>query len=141
MTVIGDGLACLVEVTAGPIRVLICDDDSALRFLVREMLSLSTAVQVVAEAGDGIEALEQLRLHRPDVVLLDLNMPRQDGMETLPLLRGEFPGTRVVVLSALDDGLVGAKVLELGADRYVQKGVDPDTLIGIVEELGFSESG
>lgn len=136
MTVIGDGLACLVEVTAGPIRVLICDDDPALRFLVREMLSLSTAVQVVAEAGDGIEALEQLRLHRPDVVLLDLNMPRQDGMETLPLLRGEFPATRVVVLSANDDGLVGAKVLELGADRYVQKGVDPDTLIGIVEELG-----
>jgi DNA-binding NarL/FixJ family response regulator len=136
MTVIGDGLACLVEVTAGPIRVLICDDDSALRFLVREMLSLSTAVQVVAEAGDGIEALEQLRLHQPDVVLLDLNMPRQDGMETLPLLRGEFPATRVVVLSAIDDGLVGAKVLALGADRYVQKGVDPDTLIAIVEELG-----
>jgi DNA-binding NarL/FixJ family response regulator len=136
MTVIGDGLACLVEVTAGPIRVLICDDDSALRFLVREMLSLSTAVQVVAEAGDGIEALEQLRLHQPDVVLLDLNMPRQDGMETLPLLRGEFPATRVVVLSAIDDGLVGAQVLALGADRYVQKGVDPDTLIAIVEELG-----
>jgi DNA-binding NarL/FixJ family response regulator len=122
--------------SALPIRVLICDDDATLRFLVREMLSLSPSVQVVAEAADGIEALEQLRLHRPDVVLLDLNMPRQDGMETLPLLRGEFPTTRVVVLSGLDDALVGAKVLELGADRYVQKGVDPDTLIGIVEELG-----
>jgi DNA-binding NarL/FixJ family response regulator len=122
--------------SALPIRVLICDDDATLRFLVREMLSLSPSVQVVAEAADGIEALEQLRLHRPDVVLLDLNMPRQDGMETLPLLRGEFPTTRVVVLSGLDDALVGAKAVELGADRYVQKGVDPDTLIGIVEELG-----
>jgi DNA-binding NarL/FixJ family response regulator len=127
--------------SALPIRVLICDDDAALRFLVREVLSLSPAVQVVAEAADGIEALEQLRLHRPDVVLLDLNMPRQDGMETLPLLRGEFPTTRVVVLSGLDDELVGAKAVELGADRYVQKGVDPDTLIGIVEELGLREPG
>jgi DNA-binding NarL/FixJ family response regulator len=127
--------------SAVPIRVLICDDDATLRFLVREMLSLSPSVQVVAEAADGIEALEQLRLHRPDVVLLDLNMPRQDGMETLPLLRGEFPTTRVVVLSGLDDALVGAKAVELGADRYVQKGVDPDTLIGIVEELGLSEPG
>ena len=122
--------------TADPIRVLICDDDPAMRFLVREMLSLSTALQVVAEAADGIEALDQARQHRPDVVLLDLNMPRQGGMETLPLLRGEFPTTRVVVLSALEDALAGAKALELGADRYVQKGVDPDTLIGIVEELG-----
>jgi DNA-binding NarL/FixJ family response regulator len=127
--------------SALPIRVLICDDNATLRFLVREMLSLSPSVQVVAEAADGIEALEQLRLHRPDVVLLDLNMPRQDGMETLPLLRGEFPTTRVVVLSGLDDALVGAKAVELGADRYVQKGVDPDTLIGIVEELGLSEPG
>jgi DNA-binding NarL/FixJ family response regulator len=127
--------------SALPIRVLICDDDATLRFLVREMLSLSPSVQVVAEAADGIEALEQLRLHRPDVVLLDLNMPRQDGMETLPLLRGEFPTTRVVVLSGLDDALVGAKAVELGADRYVQKGVDPDTLIAIVEELGLSQPG
>jgi two-component system response regulator YesN len=63
-------------------------------------------------------------------------MPRQDGLETLPLLRDEFPAMRVVVLSGFDDGLVGEQVLELGADRYVQKGVDPDTLIGIVEELG-----
>jgi len=128
-------------VTDDPIRVLICDDDAALRFLVREMLSLSSALEVVAEATDGIEALEQLRLHRPDVVLLDVNMPRQDGMETLPLLREEFPATRVVVLSGLDDGLVGAKAIELGADRYVQKGVDPDTLIGIVEGLGAERTG
>ena len=74
-------------------------------------------------------------------MLLDVNMPRQDGMETLPLLRDEFPATRVVVLSGLDDGLVGAKAIELGADRYVQKGVDPDTLIGIVEELGAERAG
>jgi two-component system, NarL family, nitrate/nitrite response regulator NarL len=80
--------------------------------------------------------LEQMRQHQPDVVLLDLNMPRQDGLETLPLLRTEFPATRVVVLSALDDGVASGRALELGADRYVQKGVDPDDLIAIVEELG-----
>ncbi len=122
--------------TVGPIRVLICDDSDAMRFLVRETLALSPVVQVVGEAEDGIEAMEQLRVHRPDVVLLDLSMPRQDGLETLPLLRDEFPAMRVVVLSGFDDGLVREQVLELGADRYVQKGVDPDTLIGIVEELG-----
>jgi DNA-binding NarL/FixJ family response regulator len=122
--------------TADPISVVICDDDPALRFLVREMLSLSPTVRVVAEAADGIEVLEQMRQHQPDVVLLDLNMPRQDGLETLPLLRTEFPATRVVVLSALDDGVASGRALELGADRYVQKGVDPDDLIAIVEELG-----
>lgn len=136
MAAIGVGWHACSDVTAGPIRILICDDDAALRFLVRETLSLSSSLQVVAEAADGIEALEQLRLHRPDVVLLDLNMPRQDGMETLPLLRGEFPTTRVVVLSGLDDALVGAKAVELGADRYLQKGGDPDELIAIVVELG-----
>jgi DNA-binding NarL/FixJ family response regulator len=122
--------------TSDPISVVICDDDPALRFLVREMLSLSPTVRVVAEAADGIEVLEQMRQHQPDVVLLDLNMPRQDGLETLPLLRTEFPATRVVVLSALDDGVASGRALELGADRYVQKGVDPDDLIAIVEELG-----
>jgi DNA-binding NarL/FixJ family response regulator len=122
--------------TADPISVVICDDDPALRFLVREMLSLSPTVRVVAEAADGIEVLEQMRQHQPDVVLLDLNMPRQDGLETLPLLRTEFPAARVVVLSALDDGVASGRALELGADRYVQKGVDPDDLIAIVEELG-----
>ena len=122
--------------TADPISVVICDDDPAMRFLVREMLSLSATVRVVAEAADGIEVLEQMRLHGPDVVLLDLDMPRQSGLETLPLLRSEFPTTRVVVLSALDDGVASGRALELGADRYVQKGIDPDELIAIVEELG-----
>jgi DNA-binding NarL/FixJ family response regulator len=120
----------------GPIRVVVCDDSATMRFLVRETLALSDAVEVVGEADDGIAALEQLRLHHPDVVLLDLSMPRQDGWETLPLLRSEFPAMRVVVLSGLDDRLAGRRALDLGADRYVQKGIDPDALIAIVEELG-----
>jgi DNA-binding NarL/FixJ family response regulator len=120
----------------GRIRVVVCDDSAAMRFLVRETLALSETVEIVAEAEDGVDALELLRRHRPDVVLLDLSMPRQDGWETLPLLRTEFPGMRVVVLSGLDDGLAGRRAIELGADRYVQKGIDPDALVAIVEELG-----
>jgi DNA-binding NarL/FixJ family response regulator len=120
----------------GLIRVVVCDDSAAMRFLVRETLALSETVEIVGEAEVGVAALQQLRLHRPDVVLLDLSMPRQDGWETLPLLRTEFPGMRVVVLSGLEDGLAGRRAIELGADRYVQKGIDPDALVAIVEELG-----
>jgi len=118
------------------IRVLVTDDHAIVRAGLAHLLATAADMECVGEAADGAAALDAIAELRPDVVLLDLSMPRQDGWETLPLLRAEFPGMRVVVLSGLDDGLAGRRAIELGADRYVQKGIDPDALVAIVEELG-----
>jgi len=118
------------------IRVVICDDSGAVRSAVRQALELSGDLEVVAEARDGLEAVEQARLHHPDVMLLDLSMPRCDGLEALPLVRAESPATQVVVLSGFEEAVASEQAIALGAARYIEKGVDPDTLISVVEEVG-----
>ena len=81
---------------------------------------------MVGEAGDGHEAVELARDLQPDAVLLDLAMPRMDGVEALPLLLEAVPGVRVVVMSGFDQRGLGAQLIETGAVRYVEKGVRMD---------------
>jgi DNA-binding NarL/FixJ family response regulator len=107
-----------------------------MRDAIRQVLALSDALELVGEARDGVEAVEQAELLQPDVMLLDLSMPRRDGLEALPLVRAASPDTRVVVLSGFDEAVASERALELGAERYVQKGVDPGALIAMIEEVG-----
>jgi DNA-binding NarL/FixJ family response regulator len=69
------------------------------------------------------------------VVLLDMAMPRMDGLEALPLIRAAVPGVRVVVLSGFDEGTMRDRALEAGADRYLAKGGDMDALLAAIEDL------
>jgi DNA-binding NarL/FixJ family response regulator len=104
-------------------RVLIADDFQDVRMLLRVQLQRTGRFDVVAEAANGEEAVELATQLQPDVVLLDMSMPRMDGLQALPLIREAVPGVRVLVLSGFDEGTMAQKALDLGADGYVEKGL------------------
>lgn len=103
-------------------RVLIADDHAQVRELIRAQLE-SAGHEVVGEAGDGVDAVRQVTALRPDVVLLDLAMPRLDGLQALAMIRETAPASRVIVLSGFDDAMMAARAIAAGATRYVEKGM------------------
>jgi len=121
---------------ASPIAtVLVVDDEQPIVDLVRFTLE-DEQVQVV-EAADGVQALEVARAHRPDLVFLDVQMPRLDGLEVCRLLRRE-PGlehTRIVMLTAASQEADRARGLEAGADEYLTKPFSPLKLLLLVQAL------
>jgi DNA-binding NarL/FixJ family response regulator len=103
------------------IRVVIADDHAILRDGVRALLSTAQDVEVVGEAADGTEAVARCQALRPDVVLLDVNMPGLGGLEAALVLRRECPDTRVLFLSQHEDREYVARALQAGAAGYVLK--------------------
>ncbi len=109
-------------------RVYIADDVASLRALWRVFLSEDPEVEVVGEAADGAEALDGVRATQPDVLLLDLSMPRVDGLEVIRTLRDEGADVRILVASGFSAGRLAPVAMELGAVGYFEKG-------GSAEEL------
>ena len=103
-----------------PFRVLIADDRRAARRGLRALLSLFPEVEVIGEAADGQEALVLVSRHRPDVVVLDIEMPVIDGVEATRRVKGEWPEVRVVVLTI--HATYRASALAAGADAFLLKG-------------------
>jgi DNA-binding NarL/FixJ family response regulator len=116
-------------------RVLIVDDAEDIRTLLRMKLNRSENIEVVGEAGDGVEAVDQARELQPHLVLLDMAMPRMDGLEALPLIRDAVPDVRVIVLSGFNQGTLEQEALAAGADRYVVKGGSMRELVDIIEKV------
>jgi DNA-binding NarL/FixJ family response regulator len=114
------------------IRVLIADDHSMVRMGLREMLSLSPEVSVVAEACDGREAVSLYRDHRPDVALLDLRMPGASGFEAIEAIRGEFPSARLIALSNYEGDEDIYRAIRAGAKAYVFKSVGGQDLLDTI---------
>lgn len=111
----------------GPTRVVIADDQPHVRETVRLVLELEGGFEVVAEAGDGWEAVEMTRLHQPDLILLDLLMPGMGGAEALPHLVGAAPGAQVVVLTSLEAENLDRQVVAAAAG-CLEKGADLSTI-------------
>jgi DNA-binding NarL/FixJ family response regulator len=109
------------------VRILIADDHRNLRESMRSVVSLDADFRVVAEARDGLEAIELCRLHRPDLVIMDKSMPRLNGLEATRLLKEELPGIAVLVASL--DRLSRSEAVSCGAEGYVSK------LAGAEEQL------
>ena len=109
-------------------RVLICDDDALVRSLLILIVERERDLAVAGEASDGDEAVAQAVALRPDVVLLDLVMPRRSGLEVLPELCERVPDAAVVVLSGFMPETVEETVIGLGAYSYVSKGSTPEEL-------------
>ena len=103
------------------IRAFLCDDAPALRHLLRTFLEWDGDVEVAGEAGDGEGLTALVRAAAADIVLLDLSMPRVDGLEALADLRAALPELGIVVLSGFEHERMAAKALALGADRYLEK--------------------
>jgi PAS domain S-box-containing protein len=115
--------------------VLVVDDAEDLRMLLRMRMESYKGLTVVGEAADGVAAVEMASELQPDLVLLDLAMPRMDGLEALPLIRAAVPGVRVIVLSGFNQSTLAQKALEAGADHYVVKGGSMSRLLELVDSL------
>lgn len=116
-------------------RVLIVDDHRIVREGLRRILSEARDMEFVGEAGTGEEALAMMKQAKPDVVLLDLSMPRQGGLETLRDLRRRFPEVSVLVLSMHSEEQFGPRVLSAGAAGYLTKESAPDQLLHAIRRV------
>jgi DNA-binding NarL/FixJ family response regulator len=117
------------------IRVLLADDEAMIRAGVRAILSAAPDVEVVAEAADGHQAVEQTRAYRPDVVLLDIRMPVLDGLSAAAELRRVAPETAVVMLTTFDEDEYVAAALEAGVSGFLLKSGDPYELMAAVRAV------
>jgi DNA-binding NarL/FixJ family response regulator len=104
-----------------PIRILACDDHALLRQGIATLLSAEPDMKLIAEASNGEEAVEKFRTHRPDVTLMDLQMPGIGGIDAIARIRSEFPDARIIVLTTYtgDSQVIGA--LRAGARAYLLK--------------------
>ena len=116
-------------------RVLIVDDAEDIRMLLRMRLGRHDLLDVVGEAGDGVDAVDLARELQPHLVLLDMAMPRMDGLQALPLIRAAVPDVRVIVLSGFNQGTLEQEALAAGADRYIVKGGSMRELLEEIEKV------
>jgi DNA-binding NarL/FixJ family response regulator len=110
------------SLTGRAIRILIVDDHALLLEGIAALVSAETDMEVVAEASDGQEAIDQFRLHRPDVTLMDLQMPALNGIEAITRIRNEFPTARIIVLTTYTGDVQVLRALKAGARGYILKG-------------------
>jgi len=112
-----------------PIRVLLADDHAVVRAGLASLLDEAGGIVLVSEAADGAAAVELARLHRPDLVLMDLSMPVLDGIEATRRVLAEFPDIQVLVLTSFADRVRVQDALDAGATGYLLKDADPRDLI------------
>lgn len=122
------------------IRVLVVDDQALLRRGLALMFSLEPDIQVVGEAGDGIEAVEQARLLRPDVVLMDLHMPRKGGVAATREITTALPQTRVLVLTTMESDQTVFDAVRAGALAYLLKDASEAEVLETVRAVHRGES-
>ncbi len=115
-----------------PIRVVLVDDHAILRHALAAALDEIEEIELVGEAGDGMDAIEQAKKLHPDVVVMDVSMPRMDGIEATRRIREQLPGIAVVGLSMHEDDGVRRRMLGAGARAYIPKGGPPEALVSAI---------
>jgi two-component system NarL family response regulator len=124
-----------VAAPAARASVLLVDDHALLRTGVANIINQEADLQVVAEAGNGVEALEAFARLRPDVTLVDLRMPVMEGVETIRRLRDLDPRALVIVLTTYDTDEEISRALKAGAKAYALKDIGADELVGCIRDV------
>jgi DNA-binding NarL/FixJ family response regulator len=106
---------------SAPIRILSVDDHPLIRQGIVGLVAVQPDMKLIAEAGTGREAIEQFRLHRPDITLMDLQMPQMSGLDAIIAIRGEFPDARIIVLTTYAGDVQALRALKAGAQAYLLK--------------------
>lgn len=122
-----------------PVSVLIADDSEVVRGALRRLLERDRLFRVVGEAGDGDEAVRLARELRPDVVLMDIRMPRLDGLQATRLIKADRPEARVIILTVHEEDTYRQAAGESGADAFLPKKADIEELLFTIR--GFGRSG
>ena len=129
-----------MEQQEGKIKVLIVDDHQVVRQGLRTFLELHEDILVVGEAGDGVSAVEMVRQLKPDVVLMDLVMPRLDGIEATRQVKALEPGVKVIALTSFTEDEKVFPSIQAGASSYLLKDVSPDDLVDSIRAVFRGEA-
>jgi DNA-binding NarL/FixJ family response regulator len=119
----------------GPIGILSVDDHPLLREGIAALVNAESDMKLIAEASNGQEAMEMFRLHRPDVTLMDLQMPALNGIEAIIGIRSEFPDARIIVLTTYTGDVQMLRALRAGARGYLLKGNVPRELLDTIRAV------
>jgi CheY-like chemotaxis protein len=116
-------------IVPGSTRLLFVDDHQVMRQGLIKLIAGQPDIQVIGEAANGQEAIEQARYLKPDVVVMDINMPQINGVEATRIIKAEMPGVRVIGLSMYEDDDNRQMMLEAGAETFVTKTASPAELL------------
>jgi DNA-binding NarL/FixJ family response regulator len=122
------------------IRILLADDHSMVREGLKQLLELEDDIEVIAQAGDGEETIEKIIEFTPDVVLLDINMPKMNGLEVLQYLKNNNMDANVLILTIHNEVEYLFKAVEIGVSGYVLKDSESDVLIKAIRSIYRGES-
>lgn len=120
---------------ATPIRVLVADDHPLLREGIAAVLAAQVDIELVGEAGDGQEALDCFRRLRPDVTLMDLQMPRMNGIESIQAIRSEYPDARIAILTTYRGDVRALHAIQAGAQAYLLKSTLRKELVETIRQV------
>ena len=123
-----------------PVKILVVDDHALLRQGIKNVLSLETDFDVIGEAGDGEEAIHKAAALEPDVILLDMNMPKMNGLAVTRALRNNRSAVKVIILTINDDENYVLEVIKAGANGYLLKDVEPGMLVKAVRVVHEGQS-
>lgn len=117
------------------VRIVVADDHHLVRSGIIKILNEHPSFEVISEAGDGKEAIEKCEILQPDVLLLDLDMPVLNGLETVPIVKKKMPELKVGILTMHKEKFLVEKLIKMGVEGYLYKSSDPEDLIYGVSKI------